>query len=264
MGKKSNINDLFKSKYSLLISKLKTELEHPVTKGENCEYAWIDFLRGILPSRYAVDKGFVFDYKGGISDQIDIIIYDALYSPIIFETASGEKYVTAESVYAVFDSKQEINKKNFEETNKKIQSVLGLHRTKRDILNGGKPQGARDLTHIIGGILAKKSVKFDTIKKYMEKNTNIAIGCALEKLSFVVYMTPNDFRDKQFYFQENESKDKSDKVTDEEVNVLVNFFYGLIDKLFRLGTVAAIDIREYARNINSISLPDDVKFKGYI
>jgi len=69
------------------------------------------FFQSFLPSRYAVTKGFVFDATGKISEQLDVIIYDAHYSPLIFETGAGEKFITAESVYAVFDSKPEINKK---------------------------------------------------------------------------------------------------------------------------------------------------------
>ncbi|MFR3546465.1 hypothetical protein [Blautia sp.] len=39
----------------------------------------------------------MFDSERKISEQIDIIIYDALYAPLIFGTDAGEKYVTAEA-----------------------------------------------------------------------------------------------------------------------------------------------------------------------
>ena len=99
-----NIKSMFKNKQAILESKLSILLDHPVTKGEHCESAWIDFFRSFLPNKYSVDKGFVFDSQGGVSEQIDIIIYDSLYSPLIFGTDAGEKFITAESVYAVFDS----------------------------------------------------------------------------------------------------------------------------------------------------------------
>ena len=126
-----NIKSLLRSKQTLLESKLDVLINHPVTKGDHCEGAWIDFFRSFLPSKYAVDKGFVFDSKGAVSEQIDIIIYDALYSPLIFGTDAGEKFITAESVYAVFDSKQKIDKETVEYTNRKIESVVNLHRTSR-------------------------------------------------------------------------------------------------------------------------------------
>lgn len=76
-----DIKSLFNTKQIILESKLDILLEHPVTKGEHCESAWIDFFRSFLPNKYAVDKGFVFDYRGNVSEQIDIIIYDTLYAP---------------------------------------------------------------------------------------------------------------------------------------------------------------------------------------
>ena len=133
-----DIKSLFSTKQKILESKLSVLLDHPVTKGNHCESAWIDFFRSFLPNKYAVDKGFVFDSEGKISEQIDIIIYDALYAPLIFGTDAGEKYVTAESVYAVFDSKSEINKATLEYTNKKVGSVKALKRSRRGVINAGK------------------------------------------------------------------------------------------------------------------------------
>ena len=123
-----DIKSLFNTKQTILESKLDILLEHPVTKGEHCESAWIDFFRSFLPNKYAVDKGFVFDYKGNVSEQIDIIIYDTLYAPLMFGTDAGEKFITAESVYAVFESKPKIDKETLEYANNKINSVITLER----------------------------------------------------------------------------------------------------------------------------------------
>ena len=112
LANKMNIISMFKTKQAVLESKLSLLLDHPVAKGEHCEGAWIDFFRSFLPSKYSVDKGFVFDAKEKVSDQIDVIIYDSLYAPLIFGTDAGEKFITAESVYAVFESKPKIDKRN--------------------------------------------------------------------------------------------------------------------------------------------------------
>ncbi len=40
-----DIKSLFNTKQTILESKLSILLEHPVTKGEHCESAWIDFFR---------------------------------------------------------------------------------------------------------------------------------------------------------------------------------------------------------------------------
>ncbi len=225
-----NIKTLFETKQTILESKLSILLEHPVTKGEHCESGWIDFFRSFLPSKYAIDKGFVFDSLGQVSDQIDIIIYDALYTPLIFGTDAGEKFVTAESVYAVFDSKPEINKETLDYTNKKIESVRSLSRSSRGVINAGKYCKARELTKILGGILAVESIGIDTIKKHVEVFKNIDLGCSIKKHSFLV-----DRRGTEIVLSH----------ASEEETVLT-FFYFILDELYKLGTVAGIDIRAYA------------------
>jgi len=59
-AEKMSIKTMFKAKQAVLESKLNVLFEHPVTKGDHCESAWIDFFRSFLPSKYAIDKGFVF------------------------------------------------------------------------------------------------------------------------------------------------------------------------------------------------------------
>lgn len=226
------IKSLMKTKQDILQSSLNILLSHPVTKGEHCEGAWIDFFRSFLPNKYAVDKGFVFDCKGNISEQIDIIIYDALYAPLVFGTEAGEKFVTAESVYAVFDSKPEINKETLEYTDKKIQSVRNLYRTNRSIVNAGKNTGKRNLTTILGGILAVNSVSEKTIVKHVQEYNNLDFGCAINELTFHV--------------RRDEIRKFLTMVTSDTDETVLAFFYLILDELYKLGTVAGLDIRDYA------------------
>lgn len=225
-----DIKSLFNTKQTILESKLDILLDHPVTKGEHCESAWIDFFRSFLPNKYAVDKGFIFDYNGNVSEQIDIIIYDALYAPLMFGTDAGEKFITAESIYAVFESKPKIDKETLDYANKKINSVITLERTARGVINAGNYCKPRSLTKIIGGILATDSVGLDTIEKYIKKYDKIDIGCAIKMHSFLVNRNENDVT----------LLHASGKET------VLAFFYMILDELYRLGTVAGIDIRNYA------------------
>lgn len=94
----TSIKILLENKQKELMAKLEADINHPTSKGDNSEGAWIKFFRSFLPSKYAVDKGFVFDSTGNMSEQIDVIIYDSLYAPLIFETEVEEKFITAESV----------------------------------------------------------------------------------------------------------------------------------------------------------------------
>lgn len=54
---------------------------------------------------------------------------------MIFGTDAGEKFITAESVYAVFESKPTINKETLEYANNKIKSVTVLERSARGVIN---------------------------------------------------------------------------------------------------------------------------------
>ena len=221
-----------KTKQDILNSNLKILLEHPVSKGEHCESAWIDFFRGFLPNKYAIDKGFVFDSKGNVSEQIDIIIYDALYTPLVFGTDSGEKFITAESVYAVFESKQKINKANLKYADKKIKSVTSLYRSSRGTISSGKYFPPRDLTQILGGILAIDSIGSDAISKYIKECTAIDFGCAINNFTFHARRDT----DRKFLTLIESAKDET----------ILSFFYLILDELYKLGTVAGLDIRDYA------------------
>lgn len=233
MEKSMNIESLIKAKQDVLESKLTVLLSHPTTKGDHCESVWIDFFRSFLPNKYAVDKGFVFDSKGGVSDQIDIIIYDAAYTPLIFSTDSGEKFITAESVYAVFESKQVIDKSTLSYADKKIDSVKQLYRTSRPYKNGDKEE-KKLLTKILGGILAVRGEEIETVKKNLKEYINISMGCAIENYAFVI--------------RREENEDEKEVVYETKEKVILGLFYMILDELHKLGSVAAIDIREYAES----------------
>ena len=227
-----NIKSLLRYKHEDLKNRLSILLGHPVTKGDHSERAWIEFFRSFLPSRYAIDKGFVVDVHGNKSEQIDIIIYDSLYSPLIFETDAHEKYVTAESVYAVFECKPNIDKVNLEYANKKIDSVTNLFRTARGVVNAGVECAPREHIKIIGGILAVDAVNSDTLKTHLKEYTSIDIGCAINEMSFLA------------------KRDKHNVLIDFKVSnkeeAIIALFFMILDELYKRGTVVGIDIRDYA------------------
>src|SRR5215472_4637498 len=81
---------------------------HSGTKGDASQDVWLQLLSHYLPERYRAASAHIVDSKGAFSDQIDVVVYDRQYSPIIFKM--GEQIILpAESVYAVFEAKQAIN-----------------------------------------------------------------------------------------------------------------------------------------------------------
>jgi hypothetical protein len=84
-------------------------------KGDVAEVNWHAALdgrhgrEGFLPGRYAVSSAYVIDAEGNRSDQIDLVVHDAHFCPLLFKQA-GHRYIPAESVYAVFEVKPELNR----------------------------------------------------------------------------------------------------------------------------------------------------------
>jgi hypothetical protein len=78
--------------------------EHPSAAGAATERHWLDLFDRYLPKCYRATPAFVIDSLGARSRQVDIAIFDNLYSPLLFPHASG-LHIPAESVYAVFEVK---------------------------------------------------------------------------------------------------------------------------------------------------------------
>ena len=106
-----DIADLFRHLQEDMICSLTVnrQIPHSGAKGNATELRWLDFFSGYFPRRYNFSKGFVIDSRGNLSDEIDIIVYDRQYSPFFFNK-DGILYIPAESVYAVFEVKQKIDK----------------------------------------------------------------------------------------------------------------------------------------------------------
>ena len=78
--------------------------EHASSAGAATEHHWLKMFHRYLPKAYRAAPAFIIDSLGRRSRQIDIAIFDQLYSPLLFPHASGV-HVPAESVYAVFEIK---------------------------------------------------------------------------------------------------------------------------------------------------------------
>jgi hypothetical protein len=132
-------------------------VSHPTDKGDIGEDSWRDLLTDLLPKRYGVSKATVVDAAGGMSEAIDIVIHDKHFSPLVFKQ-HGVTYVPAESVYAVFEVKPELNKTYVEYAAKKASSVRVLHRTSATIVHaGGTIQKPKPPPAILAGLLTARA-----------------------------------------------------------------------------------------------------------
>lgn len=239
-------------------------IEHPGSKGDATEQHWIEFLRTYLPDRYKVDKAIVIDSTGNVSEQMDVVIYDAIYTPFIFKQ-DGFMYIPAESVYAVFEVKQDV-KGYIEYAAKKIESVRKLKRTSIGMVSSGKLTAARQLTKIIGGILTTTSSyrENETIINQLKKLKGLQtldLGCLCDTGSFYIdynETTPEgidptkDINDNRQYIEQVYESRKINKIEFSDKNVsLFTFFLQLVSYLKSIGTVPAIDINAYLKAIHA-------------
>jgi hypothetical protein len=237
MATDSQLKGVFKGVQESLqceLQRVSNNVDHPVSKGDVHEGCWIELFQKYLPRRYAVDKGFIVDSKGYISEQIDVVIYDPQYTPLLYLQKSL-KYIPAEAVYAVFECKPEINKDYLKYSGKKIASVRNLHRTSATIYHAGKsPFEPKKPFDIIGGILAAKAgwskgLKSESFIKNLpaKKDHVVDCACALSGGSYFAVELKADI-----------------KMGDTS---LMYFLFKLLDRLQRLGTVPAIDWQAYAK-----------------
>ena len=218
----------------------------PGIVGDATEDGWKDMLGNFLPGRYGVDSGKVIDSQGCQSEQIDIIIHDTYYSPLMFSIGDA-KFVPIESVYAVLEVKQTLNKGTLDYAAQKAESVRRLHRTSTLIPNqfGKAITKALDEFPILAGILTSKSDwgrPFDaTLRSHLADQPPqraIDIGCALGAGAFDTQREPL-VTDRTLLGMTTSGPERA----------LSYFAIRLLYRLQQLGTVGAIDYEAYASHI---------------
>jgi hypothetical protein len=239
MANKVSLHDLFVGLQAQLTAKLQTGrdmIDHTGMLGDNAELNWQQALRDFLPERYCISKGKVVDCTGTTSDQIDLIIYDRQYSPLILNQA-GTIYVPAESVYGVIEAKQQFTAETLKYAGEKVESVRTLHRTSAPVPYVEGILKPKPLFPILGGIVAIESSWNPPLGETFRKNLvaltggqKLDVGCALRHGAF-------DFGE----LNDNEPTTSTDG------NGLIFFLLRLFHRLQRIGTVPAIDVIEYGK-----------------
>ncbi len=209
--------------------------EHASAAGAATEHHWLELFDRYLPKRYRATPAFVIDSLGARSRQIDIAIFDNLYSPLLFPHASGF-HIPAESVYAVFEVKPTFSRQWLQDAAEKAASVRGLHRTSVPVIAGGARRSAIRPQPILAGLLATGSVWTPAtftpnLRRTMASlNYPLDLGCSLDHGSFEYQRTLRISR-----------QDES----------LIFFIIRLIERLRAMGTAPAADLMLYARNLRS-------------
>ena len=243
---KVDLRTLLLRKQEQLDLDLKTGREafdHPGEKGGASETAWVERLRLFLPTRYQVTSGFVIDADGQRSAQIDVIIHDRHFCPLLFEQ-NAKLFVPAESVFGVFEVKQTLDRGHILYAADKVSTVRRLRRTSTTIVERGERRKPRERFHILGGLLTYESKWSpplgeslrEALRETRDEETRLDLGCAIKHGAFEVAYP--------------EGEDILLDTSDADGGLLY-WEMALFRRLQGIGSPMAIDMKEYLRVIEA-------------
>jgi len=151
--------------------------QHPTGIGDAREDIVRQYLQDVLPPRFSVDRGKIFDSEGNLSSEFDIIIAEARdVAPAM--SLAGRRIVPIEAVYGVIEIKSKLVPNEYD---KFIDAVAELNQMKRyykpllpfqtidsDTLAAGLlPQDQR-VGHVWSGIIAFEAPQGKTLTEYLD------------------------------------------------------------------------------------------------
>ncbi|MYF76904.1 MAG: hypothetical protein F4174_06145 [Acidobacteria bacterium] len=217
------------------LQRARESIRHSGTKGDASENVWLALFADYLPARYHARKAHVVDSKGRISDQIDVVVFDRQYSPFIF-SFEAQIFVPAESVYAVFETKQTVTSGYVEYAQKKTASVRRLHRTSLPIPHAGGEYPAKVPFPILGGILSLESEWKPPMGRSLRRA--LETSCAGGQLDLGCVAAHG-----HFHFD----KDQDGYNVFDGGRPVTAFLFDLLSHLQSRATVPMIDIHAYGR-----------------
>lgn len=110
------------------LEKARKSFNHPGMKGNSAENTFKDFLNKYLPKNLDISTGILVDAFEKSSKQLDVIISDAIKTPIFYES-NDQRVIPVECAYSVIEVKTKLNKKEFNNTFENMMSVRRLKKT---------------------------------------------------------------------------------------------------------------------------------------
>ena len=128
----SNMSDLFQTSaesITLALKGARDAFDHAGVKGDAAEESVRSFLRSRLPASVGMTRGQVVDSHGAMSRQVDVILYDAMRTPMLFESPEqGHHLVPVEGVLAAIEVKAHLTKPLLESIVENCRSVKSLQK----------------------------------------------------------------------------------------------------------------------------------------
>ena len=122
-----NIESMAK-KMSIDYQEVTNHIEHMGLRGSSRENILREYIKQLLPQKFAVGNGIITDVNGTQSKQQDFFVYDAFNSPIFLHMESS-CIIPVESVYATVEVKSTLTKETLKQSIENIRSVKQLEIT---------------------------------------------------------------------------------------------------------------------------------------
>jgi len=106
-----------------------TTVPHAALRGSEAEELLRRFLREHIPRRFDVGSGFIIDRRDRVSQQTDVIVYDALNCPTYRVSDTAAVY-PADNVAAMVEVKSRLDGDKLTDGFEKIASVKSLSKTR--------------------------------------------------------------------------------------------------------------------------------------
>lgn len=103
-------------------------IKHKATKGSLREFSLLQVLQKYLPNKYSFTSGEIYDFEGNVSNQQDIIIYDAYYL-LNIPLSDDLSQIYKDAVYGTIEVKSLLNTKSLNESLTNISSVKMMKKT---------------------------------------------------------------------------------------------------------------------------------------
>lgn len=110
--------------------RIKTLTSHRVSSGDYHEEILRTVIRNFLTKRYSVKKGFIYQGKDNVSNQIDIMIIDETMPAAYLFQEGDFAIVIPEAVVAILEVKTKLNAGNFDKAIDNIASAKRLSQFK--------------------------------------------------------------------------------------------------------------------------------------
>ena len=122
-----NIESMAK-KMSIDYQEVTNHIEHMGLRGSSRENILREYIKQLLPQKFAVGNGIITDVNGTQSKQQDFFVYDAFNSPIFLHMESS-CIIPVESVYATVEVKSTLTKETLKQSIENIRSEKQLEIT---------------------------------------------------------------------------------------------------------------------------------------